>query len=210
MTVVQAKFRVGDPETFFRLQIIDRLAGYRLSTSRFEQVDDTYMDTRGRRLLAAGYWFRKREQVDGVMMTLATIGQTAGAIHRWDEWEILLAAVRPPEKWPESPVRTRVLQLAGTEPLLRLVDLQQTRVIRGLYRGAQQVAEVRLDSVGYKGGAHHQVHFELEVELIPPAREETLILIANQLEAEQNLWNEPASKFDLAYAEERDRVQSLA
>jgi inorganic triphosphatase YgiF len=81
------------------------------------------------------------------MMTLATLSKPAGAIHRWEKWEVPLASDRQLAKWPDSPVRAKMLQLIGNERLVPLVKLQQTRIIRCLGRGEQQVAEVRADSV---------------------------------------------------------------
>jgi inorganic triphosphatase YgiF len=200
--VYQAKFRVGNPETFLRLQMVDGLANFRLSPPQIHDVCDTYMDTRGRRLLAAGYSFRKREQPDGLMMTLATLSKPAGGVHRWEKYEILLASDRRPANWPESPIRTRMLQLTGKEHLVPLVRLQQTRIIRSLYRNEQQIAVVRLDSVGQLNGAKPQVRFEMEVELTSLAGEETLIDIVEYLENEWDLWSERETKFERAYTAE--------
>jgi inorganic triphosphatase YgiF len=202
--VTQAKFRVGDPETFLRLQIVGELAGFRLSTSDVLQVCDTYMDTRSKRLFGAGYSFRRREQPDGLRMTLATLSQPSGAVHCWERWEILLASDSRLAKWPDSPIRTRMLQLIGNERLVTLVKFQQTRIIRSLCRGEQQVAEVRLDYMGYKTGANHQVHFEIEVELIPPAGEGTLLEIIDDLEEAWDLWPDQLTKFERAYTAAAD------
>jgi len=197
--VIQAKFRVSDPGTFLRLQIVNELAGFWLSTSHINQVSDTYMDTFGRRLLTAGYSFRQREQTDGLMMTLATLSKPTGAVHHWEKCEILLASNRRPAKWPESHIRTRMLQMTGKEDMVPLVGLQQTRIIRSLYLNEHQIAVVSLDSVGQKNGAIPQVRFEMEVELTPPAREATLISIVKYLENEWDLWPERETKFERAY-----------
>jgi inorganic triphosphatase YgiF len=136
------------------------------------------------------------------MMTLATLSKLAGAVHRWEKCEILLASDRRPANWPESPIRTRMLQLTRNEHLVPLVWLQQTRIIRSLCRNEQEIAVVRLDSVGYKNGASPQVRFEMEVELTPLAGIETLIDIVEYLEDEWDLWPERETKFERAYTAE--------
>src|SRR5512147_3266448 len=121
--VIQAKFRVRNPETFWRLQMIDGLSRFTLSSAETSQVCDTYLDTGGRRLMAGGYSFRRREQADGLMMTLATLSRPVGAIHRWEKWEILMDADRQPAKWPDSTIRSKLLQFVKNERLLPLVEL---------------------------------------------------------------------------------------
>ncbi len=197
--VVQAKFRIGNPETFWRLQMVDGLARFTLSTAETIQVLDTYLDTKGHRLLAGGYIYRRREQANGLMMALATLSRPVGAIHRWEKWEILMHTERQPAKWPDSAIRTMLLQLVKNERLLPLAELQQTRIIRGMYLGEEQVAEVRLDSVDSKMAAKQQVHFEMEVDLIQPAREETLADIVDYLEDHWDLWPQQKTKFEQAY-----------
>ncbi len=202
--VDQAKFRVGNPETFLRLQMIDRLANFRLSPPQIYETYDTYMDTRGRLLLKAGYCFRKRKQPVGLMMTLATLSQPAGAVHRWDKWEILLFSDRRLANWPESPIRTRMLQLTRKKCLVPLVSLKQTRISRSICRNGQQLAIVRPDSVGQIKDARQQVRFEMEVELTPPAREEMLADIVEYLENEWYLQPERETKFEKAYTALRE------
>lgn len=207
--VIQAKFRVSDPETFLRLQITDRLAGFLMSNTVIKQVYDTYLDTRGRLLLSAGYRFRRREQSDGVLMTLSTLSRPVGAIHRWEKWETLLASDRRLAKWPDSSIRTKMHQLIGNERLLPLISLEQTRIVRSLLRGEQQVAEVRLDSVSHQFETNQHVHFVMEVELSPLEREETLVEIVDDLEEQWDLGPEQVTKFELAYASVSIRVERL-
>lgn len=136
-------------------------------------------------------------------MTLKSLSQAEGAIHRREEWEIRLAAYQPPARWPDSPVRHRVLQLIGQEPLAPLFELQQTRILRLLSQGGQPVAELTLDSVSViteEKGQKEQLYLELEVELLSPALEEKLRLIAACLQDEWQLKPQPQSKFERALA----------
>ncbi len=197
--VVQAKFRIGNPETFWRLQMVDGLSRFALSSAQTCQVCDTYLDTRRRSLLSAGYSFRRREQADGLMMTLARLSRPVGAIHRWEKWEILLDTDRQLAKWPDSSVRTKLLELVRNERLVPLVEFQQTRIIRSLWIGEQPAAEVRLDSVDSKMSDKQQVHFEMEVEVIQTNWEETLMEVVDYLEEHWDLWPQGKTKFELAY-----------
>jgi inorganic triphosphatase YgiF len=197
---IEAKFNITDPGSYWRLQTIDHLADFTLSTRQVKQVYDTYLDTSGRRLLSAGYSLRKREQPEGVLMTLKSLGKADGAIHRREEWEIGLAAYQPPARWPDSPVRDRVLQLIGREHLAPLFELQQTRILRLLSQGGQPVAELSLDSISVMAEAKEQLYLELEVELALPALEEKLHVVAACLQHEWQLQPEPQSKFERALA----------
>ena len=55
---IEAKFNIPDAETRQRLRSVESLAGFALSTGQIKQVHDTYLDTAGRLILAAGYTCR--------------------------------------------------------------------------------------------------------------------------------------------------------
>ena len=59
---IEAKFALPDAQTLQRLQSTDHLADLTLSEGQVEQVRDTYLDTTGRAILAAGYACRRRER----------------------------------------------------------------------------------------------------------------------------------------------------
>jgi inorganic triphosphatase YgiF len=73
------------------LQTIDQLAEYSRSTVQVKDIHDTYLDTRRRQILAAGYSCRRREMRDGIVMTLKSLDSAEGAVHRGGEWEVTLA-----------------------------------------------------------------------------------------------------------------------
>lgn len=195
---IEAKFSVPNPAVYFQLQAANRLAGYSLSTVQVKDIRDTYLDTRQRLILAAGYSCRRRESRQGIVMTLKSLDKTTGAVHRRGEWEIKLAVNQPPAKWPDSPVRDRVLQLIGKDPILPLFDLQQTRVIRLMKQNEQPVAELSLDSVSLSVKDQVHSYFELEVELLPQMPEEMLSPVIACLQDEWKLKPEPLSKFERA------------
>ena len=196
--VIEAKFTVPDPAVFWQLQIADHVCGYSLSTLDVQSIWDTYLDTKGRRILAAGYSCRKRETNEGIVMTLKSLGGVEGAIHRHGEWRVRIATGRPPVYWPDSTARDLVLALIGQEPLVSLFELKQVRVIRVLKRDDEPVAELRLDRVSLITEDGEQVYLDLEVELLPQIPEDSLRAIVGCLQDEWHLKPEPRCKFDRA------------
>ena len=197
---IEAKFSLPDVETFQRLQAVDHLAGFALSKGHDRQVRDTYLDTAERSILAAGYACRRRERDDEVIITLKGLGGAAGAVHRREELEVVLAEDGPPARWPPSPACDRVLELIGEDSLVPLFELQQTRTVRAVSDGERPVAEWSLDEVHVLAKGQEQVYFELEVELIPRGTEEDLAAIVACLQDELGLGPEPRSKFERALA----------
>jgi CHAD domain-containing protein len=203
---VEAKFVVPDEGTFRDLQAAGALAGYELMASRVKRVHDTYLDTTGRLILAAGYACRRREQDDGVLVTLKGLGAAEDAIHRREELEVLLPASAPPMEWPASPVRERVLQLIGEATLEELFELYQVRNVRAISTGQQEgreeqvVAEWSLDQVRVVAAGQEQTYFELEIELTGQGTEDDLAAIATCLQDAWGLRPEPRSKFERGLA----------
>jgi CHAD domain-containing protein len=197
---IEAKLAVPDIETFQRLQAADHLAGLALSVGQVKQVHDTYLDTAGRVIRAAGYACRRREHAEEVTFTLKGLGGAEGAVHRREELEITLPGDQPPAQWPDSAVRDRVLQLIGETPLSPLFELQQTRAVRQLRQGERLVAEWSLDDVRVIAGGREQAYYELEVELAPAGTEGDLAAIVDCLQNEWGLEPETRSKFERALA----------
>jgi inorganic triphosphatase YgiF len=199
--VIEARFSLPDPAIYWHLQIADRVGEYSLSTLDVQSVWDTYLDTKRRRILAAGYSCRRRETNERVVITLMSLSKAEGSVHRRGEWEQKMAiASRRPAEWPEGPVRDLLLRLVGGESLVSLFELQQTRVIRLLEQDEQPVAELRLDRVSLVGEEGEQVYLDLEVELLPQTPEATLTAIVACLGDEWYLEPEARSKFEWALA----------
>ena len=196
----EVKFAVSDPCLFWRLQTSRHLAGYVLSPPRVKPVWDTYLDTRQRRILVAGYSCRRRETREDIVSTLKSLGRAQGALHRRQEWSVKLKGRQQPIEWPDSPVRDRILRLIGGEPLLPLFDLRQTRIIRVVQQDKQPVAELSLDSITLTIEGREHLYQELEVELLPSTPEELLATITACLQEEWNLRPESRSKFERALA----------
>jgi len=198
MMEIEAKFKLPNRKTLQGLQNLDQLAGFSLSGGQVKQVHDTYLDTVGRRILAAGYACRLREQEDGVQITLKALGKARDAVHRREELEVSLATYQPPAQWPAGPVRERLVQLAGQETLEQLFDLHQTRLVRVASQGPRRVAELSLDEVHLSTRHKKQVLFVLEAELLSTGTEDDLTALVNCLQIEWKLEPELCSKFEQA------------
>jgi CHAD domain-containing protein len=195
---IEAKFSLPDTESLHRFQVATQLAGFPLAKGRMEAIHDTYVDTLERKILAAGYACRFRQEPDGVRVTLKGIGGASGAIHKRQEVELLLPALQPAEEWPAGPLRAQVLQITGGDPLLPLFELHQARLVRPVRWQGQAIAMLSLDDVHEKAGGVEQAYYELEVELSSQGSEEQLARIAACLQEKYHLRPEPLSKFERA------------
>jgi CHAD domain-containing protein/transposase len=192
---VEAKFSLPDQECLHRLQVTTRLAGFPLAKGETRVVHDTYMDTPERKILAGGFACRFRQEADGIRITLKGVSEAVEAIHKREEMEVLMPALQPVERWPDSPLREQVLQLTNRESLISLFELHQTRFVRPVRRLGQVIAELSLDDVHVAAGNREQSYYELEVELTQLGNEEQLASIANCLQNKWQLRPEPQSKF---------------
>ena len=200
---IEAKFVLPDLETWRRLQAADSLAGFALSASRVKRVRDTYLDTAERKILAAGYACRRREQSDGILITLKSLNDSQGTIHRREELEVMLPSEQsqiPVGEWPASLARERLTQWIGQSPLTPLFELLQTRIVCNVTQGKRLVAELSLDDVCLTVSDRRQAYRELEVELKSEGNEADLMSLVACLRDEWGLKSEPRSKFERAMA----------
>jgi inorganic triphosphatase YgiF len=200
---IEAKFVLPDLETWRRLQAADSLAGFALSASRVKRVRDTYLDTAERKILAAGYACRRREQSDGILITLKSLNDSQGTIHRREELEVMLPSEQsqiPVGEWPASLARERLTQWIGQSPLTPLFELLQTRIVCNVTQGKRLVAELSLDDVCLTVSDRRQAYRELEVELKSEGNEADLMSLVACLRDEWGLQSEPRSKFERAMA----------
>jgi triphosphatase len=199
---IEVKLSIPNQETFERLKQVESLIGYRLSGIQAKNVQDHYLDTASRTLLAHGYACRRREQAGQMLITLKGLGGVEGAIHRREELEVQLQRVQPPQAWPPGPVRERVLQLVGPEPLQTLFSLQQKRHIRQVSQQQVIIAELSLDTVWLEIDGRQTEYYELEIEQSSPGQEAHLMVLAGHLQQQWHLKPETRSKFErgLAFA----------
>lgn len=197
---IEAKFAVPDEATWLKLQTVEQIAGYALSTGKTKQVHDTFVDTPDRSILASRHVCRQRE-VDGqIVMTLKS-GQTVeGAVHRREELEITLEREQPIGQWPPSEIRDRLLSIVGDVALGPLFDQRQTRIIRWATHADRVVAEMSVDHVELSLNDQEQSYFEVEFELKEAGTEDDLAVISACLQNEWRLQPEQRSKFSRALA----------
>ncbi len=195
---VEAKFLVPDEETLARLVETASLAGYDVEPGEPRRDVDTFLDTPDRRLLAAGYYFRRRETGDGVRLTLKQLVAPSDGVLRREEIEALVAADVPVAEWPAGALRERVEQLTGDEPLEALLTLSQVRVARVVRRGRKEIAELSLDRVTASAPDGDRGWLEAEVEARGRGGDDDVAALAAALRDEWGLVPEGRAKFTRA------------
>ena len=195
---VEAKFLVPDEETLARLIETASLAGCAVEPGEPRRDVDTFLDTPDRRLLAAGYYFRRRETGDGVRLTLKQLVAPSEGMLRREEIEALVAADVPVAEWPAGELRTRVEQLTGGEPLEAMLTLSQVRVARVVRRGRKEIAELSLDRVTASAPDGDRGWLEAEVEARGRGVDGDVAALAAVLRDEWGLVPEGRAKFTRA------------
>ncbi len=202
-TEIEAKFIVPDRPSYERVRALDRLGGYALLDPRAQDVQDVYLDTPDRALLAAGYACRRRELGGAVVMTLKAVLSPPGEVHRREELEVSLpysASARvSASAWPASAARNKVQELAGARDLRALVHLGQRRIVREVAATGRVAALASLDEVtlSVPGGPPRQ-WWELELELAAGGTEAELAAMSAWVRATLGLRPSTVSKFERA------------
>ena len=227
---IEAKFSAPDAATLARLDELDNLAGYRIAGREVAGMVDVYLDTDDRALQAAGLVCRRRDRGDRVVITVksrresaqgdgpGSAGGAAGgggssggavtgstAVHRRDEWETVLPGASAPDaqpaSWPPGEVRERVLAAAHDKALSPLVELRQSRILRGVSKDERTIAELSLDTLTIVAGERPlPSRHEVEVELKGDGTEADLAQIVAALQRDYPLTPQPLSKFERAMA----------
>lgn len=195
---VEAKFLVPDEETLTRLIAVTSLAGCDVEPGEARRDRDTFLDTGDRRLLTAGFYFRRRETSDGVRLTLKQLVAPSEGMLRREETEALVAADVPLSEWPAGPLRERVEKLTGGDPLEPLLTLAQTRVARVVRRSGREIAELSLDRVTASAPDGDRGWLEAEVEARGTGGDGDVAALATALRDEWGLVPEGRAKFTRA------------
>jgi len=195
---VEAKFLVPDEATLARLIETAELAGCEVAPGASRRDEDTFLDTTDRRLLAAGYYFRRRETDDGVRFTLKQLVAPTDGVMRREEIEALVAADVPVAEWPAGELRERVEGLTGGEPLEAMLTLSQVRVARVVRHGRREVAELSLDRVTATAPDGDRGWLEAEVEARGRGGDADVAALAAVLRDEWGLVPEGRAKFTRA------------
>ncbi len=192
----EAKFIVPDAATYAKLRRMPRLGPYKLGKPEVKTVQDSYVDTDGRHFFQQRFAVRLRAGDGGLRLTLKNFGERPqNAIHSRTEIESIVPG-RDITAWPAGEARKLAEEIAGHEPLMDLVSLDQNRVVAPITDGIRLVAEWSLDTVTLAGA--DTPFYELEIELRPDGRERDLRELSDFLTAKYGLRPQPQSKFERA------------
>ncbi|HET7026643.1 MAG TPA: CYTH domain-containing protein [Candidatus Limnocylindrales bacterium] len=165
---LELKYRLVDEAAGEPLLAADRLGPF-VAEGPIVTVEtvDRFLDTADQTLGGIDHSLRLRTVGGrtGLVATLkGSMTQGPGGAHRRLELEAPVEG-DDPSAWPESRVRTRVLELTGGRPVTEIARLRQRRRQRSL-RAGRTTAELSIDAVEVvDGGRVVERFFELEVEL---------------------------------------------
>jgi inorganic triphosphatase YgiF len=198
---IEAKLLIPDRPTFDQLLLCTAMAGFELAPPHALLVQDVYLDTPGRALLAGGFACRRRAQERRIIITVKSVSTAGDSIHRRRELEVELTSDLPPALWPAGEARDTVTRLSGGAPLDELFRIRQERFARQAFDGGRVVALVSLDEVAVEGRSGESAWKEMEIELMPGGREKDLAAMAAWARARFRLQPSLLSKFERALRE---------
>lgn len=198
---IEAKYRVVGKLSPQRITSFN-LQPYTLSSGKDERHHDTLLDTSERAVTGAGYALRIREAGKRRILTLKGPPLGEGALHRREEIEADLDADALKKKrsvsrarWPE-PIKSRVNELVGEEPLAPLLYTDIHRTTWMVERAGQVIAEVAYDVGEVSANGASDAINELEIELKGAGAEADLQALSDRLCALAPL--EPESRTKLS------------
>ena len=209
---IEAKLLIADPGTVETIRGLDAWAGYQLLPGATQSIFDTYLDTAGRPILAAGFVCRLRKKGDAFIVTLKGLGGSDRGIHRREEIEQTIVSDTPPDLWSEGPVKDAVLRMCAGKALRRLCSIRQERLVRELIEGDRRVAVQSLDAVTVGAAGDERSWWEVELELLPEGTEADLAVMRDWAVVTLGLSPSRTSKFEaaMAFAAERRARRPLA
>jgi inorganic triphosphatase YgiF len=198
---VELKLRAEDEEPLRQLATLERLGHYRLGPASEAREVDRYLDTPDGRLSAAQWACRLRSRDGRVLISLKGPAEhdAGDAIHRRPELEGPADDELAPLAWPPSAARDQLLRLAGDQPLLERLALEQQRTERAVTDGGPlgtlSLDRVRVMHAGLERGRFLAVELEL-MSATPDDRVADELL--GELRAIDGLLPEPRSKLERA------------
>jgi inorganic triphosphatase YgiF len=203
MMTVEVKFRITDPGTFWLLQFIDQLGPYSLSAPQFDDINDVFLDTKRRKLLAAAYYCRQRNRAKGFLISLVQLESKSGRTQQVKKWDVSLKRnTNDPSDWPESQVRKRVLKIIADKKLHPIFTLHQTRITRPISDGDQVVAEATLDDVSLIIKGENRQFKTLKITIVV-SDDDHIDAITASLREKWHLETEHRTKFEQVLALEK-------
>ncbi len=197
---IESKFLVADEADFQALENLPELASYVLSEAKVRLIEDTFLDTENRSIMAAGYYLRVRstQGENGAWVTIKSLGGFENGTHRREEYVSFLPEGVSVLECPNSRIRNMIFEFTAGLDLLPLLSLSQKRIIRQVKSGEKTIAETYLDRVNLKSDDREKRYNEFEVELKNEGIPEDLKHIRDFLLKNYNLSEDPFSKFERA------------
>jgi CHAD domain-containing protein/inorganic triphosphatase YgiF len=197
---IELKFLVLDEAEIQYLEKLSQLGDYSLSEAAVQLIEDTFLDTEKKALMAEGYYLRLRKEAgkEGQWLTIKSLGGFEAGVHRREEYVSFLPKEDSVFKCPDIRIRNRIFELSSGFDLLPLLKLKQKRAVRQVKLGERHVAELSLDWVNLKSENREKLYSELEVELKTEGTPQDLQAIAEYLLGNYSLAENPFSKFERA------------
>jgi len=198
---IESKFLVTEETDFQALEKLSELASYALSQAEIQIIEDIFLDTENRAIMAAGYYLRMRKALgeEGKWVTIKSLGGFEGGTHRREEYVSFLPEKVSVLECPDFRIRNMIFDFTAGLDLFPLLSLKQKRMIRQVKMGKKIVAEIYLDIVNLKSEGREKFYNEFEVELKSEGTSEDLEIIRGFLLEHYNLAENPFSKFERAF-----------
>ena len=198
---IESKFLVTEETDFQALENLSGIASYVLSEAETQLIEDTFLDTENRSIMAAGYYLRVRKALgeNGNWVTIKSLGGFEGGTHRREEFVSFLPEEASVLECPDSRIRNMIFEFTAGLDLFPLLSLKQKRIIRQVKMGEKILAKTYLDRVNLKSEGREKRYNEFEVELQSEGTPEDLETIRSFLLKHYNLTESPFSKFERAF-----------
>ncbi|KKG12945.1 CHAD domain-containing protein [Methanosarcina sp. 2.H.A.1B.4] len=198
---IESKFLVPEETDFKALENLSRLASYIISEAKIQIIEDTFLDTENKDIMAAGYYLRVRKAAGekGKWVTIKSLGGFEGGTHRREEYVSFLPEGLSVLECPTLRIRNMIFEFTSGLDLSPLITLKQKRIIRKLNLEEKHVADLYLDRVNLKSESRKKLYNEFEVELKSGGTVDDLETIRDFLLSHYSLVESPFSKFERAY-----------
>ncbi len=198
---IESKFLVADEVDFQALENLPELASYVLSEAKVRLIEDTFLDTENRSIMAAGYYLRVRstQGENGAWVTIKSLGGFENGTHRREEYVSFLPEGVSVLECPDFSIKNMIFEFTAGFNLFPLLSLKQKRIIHQVKLGETTIAETYLDRVNLKSEGREKRYNEFEVELKNEGTPEDLKNIRDFLLNHYNLSENPYSKFERAF-----------
>lgn len=198
----ELKFRAADDAPLLALASATSLGPARLGPARTVAELDRYLDTADGRLAAVRWACRLRTRDGSTIVSLKGPAEhlSGELVHRRPESEGPATDELDVSRWPDSPARRLLRELAGDGPLVERLSLAQKRVEREVRLGSSSAGILSLDRCrvlrdGRQRGAFGVVELELTADGLDRAD-----ALGAALADVPGLQPEPESKLALALA----------